>query len=115
VDGTLDVYKDAIFYTHLDLAFGFSQVRVRDEDVHKTAFQTRDGIMEWVAMPLGLCNAPTRFQRMMNDILRDFVHKLVAIYLDDVRVDIHTYHKYLEHMRRMLHRVIKEDGLKLRI
>jgi hypothetical protein len=80
---------------NFDIAFGFSQVRVREEDVHKTAFQTRDGIMECVAMPLGLCNAPTRFQRMVNDILRDFVHKLVAVYLDDVRVDIHTQQKYI--------------------
>jgi hypothetical protein len=58
VDGTLDELKDAIFYTHLDVAFGFRQVRVRDEDVHKTAFQTHDGLKEWVAMPFGLCNAP---------------------------------------------------------
>jgi hypothetical protein len=39
-DDTLDELKDAIFYTHLDLAYGFWQVRVRDQDVHKTAFQT---------------------------------------------------------------------------
>jgi hypothetical protein len=49
VDDTLDELKDAIFYTHLDLAFGFWQVRVRDEDVHKTTSQTTDGMMEWVA------------------------------------------------------------------
>jgi hypothetical protein len=47
----LDELKDANFYTHLDLAFGFLQVRVRDQDVHKTAFQTPDGLVEWVAMP----------------------------------------------------------------
>jgi hypothetical protein len=46
VDDTLDELKDANFYTHLDLASGFWQVRVRDEDVHKTAFKTLDGLME---------------------------------------------------------------------
>jgi hypothetical protein len=61
VDDTLDELMDANFYTHLDLASGFWQVRVRDQDVHKTAFQTPDGLMEWVAMQFGLCNAPTTF------------------------------------------------------
>jgi hypothetical protein len=41
VDDILDGLKDANFYTRLDLAYGFWQVRVRDEDVHKTAFQTQ--------------------------------------------------------------------------
>jgi hypothetical protein len=40
VEGTLDELKDANFYTHLDLASGFWKVRVRDKDIHKTAFQT---------------------------------------------------------------------------
>jgi hypothetical protein len=84
VDDTLDELKDANFYIHLDLAFGFWQVRVRDQDTHKMAFQTLGGLMEWVAMPFGPCNAPTTFQRMMNYILRDFLHKFVAVYLDDV-------------------------------
>jgi hypothetical protein len=43
----------------MDLASGFWQVRVRNEDVYKTAFQTPYGLMEWVAMPFGLCNAPS--------------------------------------------------------
>jgi hypothetical protein len=84
VDDTLDELKDANFYTHLDLASGFWQVRVRDQNIHETAFQTLDGLMEWVAMPFGLCNAPATFQRMMNDILRDFLHKFLPVYLDDV-------------------------------
>jgi hypothetical protein len=55
VDDKLDELKDANFYTHLDLVSCFWQVRVRDHDVHKTAFQTLDGLMiEWVAMPFDL-------------------------------------------------------------
>jgi hypothetical protein len=55
VDDTLDELKDANFYTHLDLASDFLQVRARDQDVHKPAFQTPYGLMEWVAMPFGIC------------------------------------------------------------
>jgi hypothetical protein len=70
VDDTIDeLDKNANFYTHLDLAYGLWQVRVRDQDIHKTAFQTLNAQMEWVAMPFGLCNAPYTFLRMINDIL----------------------------------------------
>jgi hypothetical protein len=56
VDDTLDELKYANVYTHLDLAYGFRRVRVRDRDIHKNAFQRSDGVMEWVVMPFGLCN-----------------------------------------------------------
>jgi hypothetical protein len=79
VDDTLDELKDANILTHLNLALGFRQVQVRDKDVHKTAFKTHDSLLEWVAMPFGMCNAPATFLRMMNDILCDFLHKFVTV------------------------------------
>jgi hypothetical protein len=114
VDDTLDELKDAIFYTHLDLASSFWQVRVRDRDIHETAFQTHVGLMEWVAMPFGLCNALATFQRMMNDILRDFLHKFVTVYLDDACIYIRTLEEQMEHLRLVIQR-FKEEGLKLRL
>jgi hypothetical protein len=54
VGDILDELKDANLYTHLELASGLWQVRVRDQDIHKTALQTHDGLMEWVPMPFGL-------------------------------------------------------------
>jgi hypothetical protein len=113
VDDILDELKDANFYTHLDLAPGFWQVRERDQDINKTAFQTPDGLMEWVAMPFGPCNAPATFHRMMNDILRDFLYTFVTDYLDDVCIYSRTLEEHPEHMRLVLKR-FKEEGLKLR-
>jgi hypothetical protein len=114
VDDTLDELKDANFYTHLDLAPGFWPFRVCDKDIHKTAFQTLDGLMEWVAMPFGLCNAQATFQRMMNDIILDFLHKFVTVYLDDVCIYNRTRKEHLAHLRLVLQR-FKEEGLKLRL
>jgi hypothetical protein len=114
VDGTLDELKDADFYTHLDLASGFWQVRVRDHDVHKIAFQTPDGFIEWVAMPFGLCYAQATFQRMMNDILRDFLHTFVIAYLDDICVNNCTLEDHPENLRMVIQR-FKKEGLKLRL
>jgi hypothetical protein len=113
VDDTIDEIKDANFYTHVHLAHGFSQVRVRDQDVHKTAFQTPNGLMEWVAMPFRLCNALATFLRMMNDILRNFVHKFVTLYLNEVCVYNRTMPEHLEHLRLVLQRF--KEGLKLRL
>jgi hypothetical protein len=114
VDDTLDELNDARFGTHLDLASGFRQVRVRYDDVHKTAFYTPDGLMEWVAMPFGTCNTPATFQRMMNDILHDFLHKFGTFYLDDVCIYIYTMKEHVEHMRLVLQR-LKEEGSMLRL
>jgi hypothetical protein len=71
VDDTPEELKDTNSYTHLDLASRFRQVRLREEDEHKSTFETPHGLMTWVAMPFGLCNAIATFQRIMNDILRD--------------------------------------------
>jgi hypothetical protein len=95
MDDTLDELKDANFCIHLDLASYFWQVRAREEDVHKTAFQSPYSLMEGVAMAFGLCDAPVMFQRMMNDI---------TVYLDDVCVYSRTLEEHLEHLRLVLPR-----------
>jgi hypothetical protein len=101
--------------THLDLvAYGFYQVRVREEDVPKPKLYILYGLMEWVAMPFGMWNSPLTFHRMTNDVIRDFLHKFVTIYLDDVYVYNRTVGEHLEHLRRVLWR-FKEEGLKLRL
>jgi hypothetical protein len=70
--------------------------------------------MKWVAMPFGMCNAPTTFHRMTNDILRDFLNKFVTVDLDDVYVYNHTLEDHVEHLRVVLQR-FKDEGLKLRL
>jgi hypothetical protein len=82
VDDTLDELKDRNFYTYIDLASRFWKARDCEEDIHKTDFKTPYGMRKWVAIPFGLCNAPFTFQRMMNDIVRGFLHKFVTVYLD---------------------------------
>jgi hypothetical protein len=65
-------------------------------------------------MPFGLCIAPATFQRMMNDILRDFIHKFVTVYLDDVCVFNRTLEENLEYLRVVIQR-FKEEGLRIRL
>jgi hypothetical protein len=70
--------------------------------------------MEWVAIPFGLRNAPATFQRIMNNILRDFLHEFVTVYLDDVCIYNRILNEHLERQRLVLHR-FKDESLKLRL
>jgi hypothetical protein len=79
-----DQLGKAKVFTKMDLRYGYHLVRIAEGDEWKTAFSTRHGQFEYTVMPLGLCNAPVVFQRMMNTIFYDMLDKGVVIYLDDI-------------------------------
>jgi hypothetical protein len=73
----LQHFRDANHITKIDLQSGFHQIRLAEEDAHKTAFRTKYGHFEFTVLPFGLSNSPATFQRLMNDIFRDFVDHFV--------------------------------------
>ena len=82
----LDCVAGAQWYATLDLAQGFWQVQVREEDRPKTAFSTRKGLFQFIKMPFGLCNAPATFSRLMEQVLQPVLYHEAFCYLDDVIV-----------------------------
>ncbi|GBG62416.1 hypothetical protein CBR_g30370 [Chara braunii] len=90
IDDLLDRVQGCKYYSKIDLKFGYHQIAIRPEDQHKTAFQTRYGLYEFVVMPFGLCNAPGTFQHAMNRIFHDYLDKFVIVYLDDILIFIST-------------------------
>lgn len=86
IDDILDKLGKANYFSTLDLTKGFHQIEINPEDREKTAFSTLSGHYEWLRMPFGLKNAPATFQRMMNEVLKEYVGKICYVYLDDIIV-----------------------------
>ena len=69
IDDTLDELSGKRYFTSLDLASGYWQLELSNDDKEKTAFITKEGLWEWRVMPFGLTNAPATFQWTMDVVL----------------------------------------------
>ena len=112
IDDILDQAGQARYITTLDLAKGYWQVPVAEEDSPKTAFITLRGLYQFKVMPFSLCGAPAMFQRMMDQVIRG-MHKFASAYLDDLIIFSTTWEDHLTHLRAVL-RQLQELGLTTR-
>ncbi|XP_058202902.1 uncharacterized protein LOC131317362 [Rhododendron vialii] len=102
IDDLFDQLRGATCFFKIDLRSGYHQLRVRREDIPKTAFHTRYDHYEFVVMPFGLTNALAPFMDLMNRIFRAYLDHFVVVFVDDILVYSSTEEEHRTHFAIVL-------------
>nr|GEU79557.1 putative reverse transcriptase domain-containing protein [Tanacetum cinerariifolium] len=109
IDDLFDQLQGSIVYSKIDLRSGYHQLRVREEDILKTAFRNRYGHYEFQVMPFGLTNAPTVFMDLMNWVCKPYLNKFVIVFIDDILIYSKSKQEHGEHLKLILELLKKEE------
>ncbi|GJS93711.1 putative reverse transcriptase domain-containing protein [Tanacetum coccineum] len=109
IDDLFDQLQGSSVYSKIDLRSGYHRLRVREEDIPKTAFRTRYGHYEFQVMPFGLTNAPAVFMDLMNRVCKPYLDKFMIVFIDDILIYSKNKQEHKEHLKLILELLKKEE------
>ncbi|KAG8935233.1 hypothetical protein FRC01_005489 [Tulasnella sp. 417] len=101
----LDRVQGCKYFSKIDLQSAFNLLRIKPGHEWKTAFRTKLGLFEYLVMPFGLSNAPSAFQALVNDVLKDLIDVCVVVYLDDILIFSKTREEHERIVKDVLQRL----------
>ena len=114
VESTLNRLAGAKYFSSMDLKTGYWQIPLAPEDRHKCAFSAGVlGFWEYLRLPMGISNACSSFQRMIESVMDTLNLDACLLYLDDIIVASASYEEHLDKLEKVLQR-LWERGLKLK-
>nr|CAD1827431.1 unnamed protein product [Ananas comosus var. bracteatus] len=105
-----DQLQGSQVYSKIDLQSGYHQLKIKLEDVQKTAFRTWYGHCEFTVMPFGLTNTPAAFMDLMNRVFKEYLDRFVVAFIDDILVYSCSHEEHAEHLRIVL-QVLREEKI----
>ncbi|GKB22615.1 putative reverse transcriptase domain-containing protein [Tanacetum coccineum] len=109
IDDLFDQLQGSSVYSKINLRSGYHQLKVREEDISKTAFRTRYGHYEFQVMPFGLTNALAVFMDLMNRVCKPYLDKFVIVFIDDILIYSRNKEEHEEHLKLILELLKKEE------
>jgi len=102
IDILFDQLSKAKVFSKIDLRSGYHQIKIRLQDIPKTAFSTRYGLYEYLVMSFGLTNAAAYFMYLMNSVFMPELDKFVVVFIDDILVYSENEQDHAKHLRVVL-------------
>jgi hypothetical protein len=105
IEDLFDQLQGACVFSKIDLRSGYHQLKIRPEDIPKTAFTCKYGLYEYTVMSFGLTNAPAFFMHLMNIVFMDYLDTFVVIFIDDILIYSKSEAEHEKHLRLVLQRL----------
>jgi hypothetical protein len=105
IDDLFDQLHGACVFYKIDLRSWYHQLKIRECDILKTAFISRNGLYEYTVMSFGLTNALAYFMYLMNKVFMEYLDKFVVVFINDILVYSRSEEEHEEHLRLVLQKL----------